>query len=85
MKVSISKPDKLELGLYFLFSEDDYEVEEYHLFTDLRTFGYDGTMDSLKAFLDMRISYRKFEKAKRELEAQVHSVQPDIPSDWSYE
>ena len=67
MRAEINRTD--DNGVYVLFTEDAYAVEEFHTFEDLASLGYDGTDETLTTLLAARILFRKMDKAAQEVPA----------------
>lgn len=63
-------------GVYVLFSEDDYAVEEFYTIADLQERGYDGSDSSLASWLRERIAFRLADKQSRDEKA----TPPTLPS-----
>lgn len=78
-----TRVDEQGAGLYFVFTEDAYAVEEYHLWFALMQWGYDGTQASLSAFISERVAYRQADKAARDADAaQTVAIQPVEAWEW---
>lgn len=65
-------------GVYFLFTEGDYAVEEFWTHADLAAQGYDGTNESLMPLLSLRLTVRSEDKTNRDLAVSVLPPPPPV-------